>query len=115
MTEWPLSSFHKKSDNAELCAHRVFTDHDWRSHQCSRKRGYGPEQAYCKQHSPEAKAARKAKSDAKYEAERQRWARKEAAEKARTAALAACIAIVEGHNDPRALAAAVIAMLPEDE
>lgn len=37
--------------------------------QCSRKRGHGPEGAFCKQHSPEAKAARNAKADRAYKLE----------------------------------------------
>jgi len=38
-------------------------------HQCNRKRGHGPDGLYCKQHSPEAHAARKAAGDARY----RRW------------------------------------------
>ena len=36
-------------------------------HQCNRKRGFGPEGAYCRQHEPSAEAARKGAQDAEYE------------------------------------------------
>jgi len=118
MAEWTLSSFHKERDDPSRCAGRVMDRYWWESSQCSRKRGHGPEQAYCKQHDPVAiKAKRKAQRE-KWEAE---WAAKEAAaarknavQAAKDAALAACKAIVDGHNDPRSLAAGVLAMLPDN-
>ena len=81
--------------------------------QCSRKRGHGPEGAYCKQHDPAAVAARRkarnialeAKWDAKLDEEMRR------AELAKQAAnmKAALEAIRAGHNDPRGLAEEVLA------
>ena len=38
-------------------------------HQCTRKRGYGPDEAYCKTHDPAAKLARRKASDDKYDRE----------------------------------------------
>ena len=40
------------SEDKELCVESVYNDYDRfsRSSQCSRKRGYGPNNLYCKQH-----------------------------------------------------------------
>ena len=47
------------------CAEEVFTNH--RFSQCARKRGHGPEGAYCKQHDPAVKQARRKAVKRKYE------------------------------------------------
>ncbi len=68
--------------------------------QCSKKRGYGPEGAYCKQHDPEAVKARsaaiRARSTQKWNEQRYDW-------HGRTF-FQALSQIAEGHNDPRTLA-----------
>lgn len=78
--------------------------------QCTRKRGYGPDEAYCKQHDPEAAAKRRAEVD---EREAVRW-RKQCLEWAGPRFYAALKQIADGHNDPRSLAADTIrAYLPD--
>ncbi len=71
MTEWTRSAKHKATDDPARCCALVsdrFTN--WpRYYQCSKPRGHGPEQAYCKVHDPAAKAAKEAARDAKYRAE----------------------------------------------
>lgn len=78
-----------------------------RSHlftQCGRKRGYGPEAAYCKQHSPAAVAERRAKRDAEYEKDMIAFRRKVAGQ----SALNLLEQIADGHNDPRGAAQAFL-------
>lgn len=60
------------------CAYEVMEhDNGWpRSHQCYRKPQYGPDNLYCKIHTPEYIAARKAKREAKGEAEHQAFLHK---------------------------------------
>jgi hypothetical protein len=73
--------------------------------QCARKRGFGPDQAYCKQHDPEAAAKRRA------EVEAREWARynKSRLEWAGPRFFAVLEKIANGHNDPRSLAQEAIA------
>jgi hypothetical protein len=67
MTDWQPSSFHKKSygrmgsisADPNLCAEEVASKDGWAYSQCSRKRGHGSEQAYCKQHDPDAVKAKR--------------------------------------------------------
>jgi hypothetical protein len=85
---------------------------EWRSHQCKRKRGYGPEDAYCKLHDP---VAVKARDDARSEKWNTEWA--EAAVKRKLASnaqnfLDALRLIADGHNDPRSLAMEAIKDFP---
>lgn len=123
--EWTLSSFHKKaygvwrgrpmgnSAKADKCCTEV---HDgYVSRQCSRPRGYGPEEAYCKQHDPAAvKAkheARNAKWQAQYDASKRRA--EVAKENERRGAIyplliATLQSIANGHNDPASLAREVL-------
>ena len=76
--------------------------------QCSHKANSDPDYlglpTRCKAHSRAAEAARKAKSDAKYRAEREAWNRRDRQERAMRAALALVIKIAAGHNDPRGAA-----------
>lgn len=37
-------------EDVTRCVESVFADRDWIPHQCTRKRGHGPEGLYCKQH-----------------------------------------------------------------
>ena len=72
--------------------------------QCGRKRGYGPESAFCRQHDPAAVAARDAGARDRHEAE---W--KEHLKKIYGPTfLNALREIAAGHNDPRALAQSII-------
>lgn len=72
----------------------------WHQHQCNRKRGYGPDGAYCKQHDPAAKAARDKASHDKYIADmnkrRYQWHGPKL--------FAVLQQIADGHNDARGLA-----------
>jgi hypothetical protein len=49
----------------KLCCEQISID-TWHRGQCSRKRGFGPDEAYCKQHDPEVIAARQKKSELEY-------------------------------------------------
>lgn len=91
----------------ENCAHEVFRD--YRHLQCPRKRGYGPEGAYCKQHDPEAVAKKRAERDAKWEAEWKEKQRQHARNAFKLRFEAALRVIAAGHNYPRSLAAELIA------
>lgn len=117
MAEWTKSTFHKerygdwagnpsghKPDFAR-CADEVWPNDRFPiSHQCNRKRGFGPEQAFCKQHDPEAKKERERKACENYEKgirrQKMMWGRE---------FFDALRKIAEGHNDPRGLAQEVIA------
>lgn len=72
--------------------------------QCTRKRGCGPGEAYCKQHDPEAAKAREdartAKWQAKWQAEQKKWAD----QRLGLDAVEALRLIAAGHNDPCTLA-----------
>lgn len=79
--------------------------------QCERKRGHGPDKAYCKQHDPDAVEERKRKKHAawvyKQNMERPQWY-------GRTF-LAALEKNAAGHNDARGLAQEVIAEFKKGE
>ncbi len=97
----------KRPDYAKCCA-RVLGGAYSGSTQCVRKNGHGPDGAYCKQHDPDARKAKNAERDAKWQAERDEKARQ--ADFARECQ-AAITAIADGHNDPRALAKDIVARL----
>lgn len=80
-------------------------------YQCTRKRGYGPDGAYCKQHDPAAVAEREAKSKKKYD---EQWHRRRL-ELGGRRFYEALRKIADGHNDPRALAQETIAPYLERE
>lgn len=73
-------------------------------HQCNRARGHGPNQAYCKQHDPDAVKARRDASMAEYisniNKERYKWNG--------PAFYEALKAIAEGHNDASGYAQEII-------
>ena len=120
MTDWQPSSFHKKSygrmgsisADPNLCAEEVASKDGWAYSQCSRKRGHGSEQAYCKQHDPDAvkakREARRAKWRAEYDAKDKAREAELAATQLGKDAIAALQAIADGHNDPRGLAQSVM-------
>ena len=74
-------------------------------HQCSRARGYGPEEAYCAQHAPEAVKAREAEAQAN-DAERRRVRNLEMAGEVFFKALCT---IADGAADPQEVAARAVA------
>lgn len=87
------------------CCEEVSSDSVWSGyHQCRRKRGYGPGEAYCKQHDPAAVEKRQA---AAREASRKQF------EKFRMGLWSKTFhdtleQIAGGHNDPRSLAQEVL-------
>lgn len=104
-------------EDLKRCVEQLFDRPHPGGYQCSRPRGHGPDGLYCRQHNPDAIAARRAAKDAEWRAEiesRER-ARNAAAwrEKARDAAEAAIRQIATGHNDPRTLACAVLALFDQ--
>jgi hypothetical protein len=88
-------------DHARCCVEVSSRGSGWASFaQCARKRGHGPDLAYCKQHVPATVEARKGAADAKATAVYNRR-RKEIYGSTFWGVLKR---IAEGHNDPRALA-----------
>lgn len=73
-----------------------------RAGQCARKRGHGPGGLYCKQHDPEAVKRRDEESRERYERKMRQLNRPSRLLEAYRAALQS---IVDGHNDPRSVAA----------
>lgn len=111
---YELSSFHKtfrsgpgrdSRPDSQRCCEIVYDG--WWSKQCSRKRGFGPEAAYCKQHDPATVAARDAEKRVKWEADSKKYQLSFRAPQL----LEALKKIAEGHDDPRALAAETIESL----
>lgn len=72
--------------------------------QCSRKRGHGPDKAYCKQHDPEAVKGRRSAQERKYYDE----LNKKQSQWHGPKFLAVLRQIADGHNDPRSIAKEVI-------
>lgn len=84
-----------------LCCEEVWTRERWaRHHQCSKKRGYGPDGAYCKQHDPATVKARSDAVDARY---REKWNKGRYEIYGRTF-FDVLLKIAEGHNNARGLA-----------
>lgn len=119
-----LTSLHQKSygldhskhkpDPARCCV-EVYGRERWASFsQCARKRGFGPEQAYCKQHDPAVVKAKRDASEAKYQASMKVSRDKWHLERHAPALLAALRQIADGDNDPRAVAADVLATFDKD-
>lgn len=83
------------------CCEAIWTKERWsRQLQCGRKRGHGPDQAFCKQHDPSVVSARKAemkkRADAAWLARRYEIHGKSFFETLKK--------IADGHNDARGLA-----------
>lgn len=88
-------------DYSRCCESVRQADSRWpRYHQCVRKRGHGPDGAYCKQHDPEAVKARdeasRKRSDEQYQNRRYEWHGRSFFD--------VLVKIAEGHNDARGLA-----------
>lgn len=87
------------------CCESVWSRGRWsRSYQCQRKRGFGPDKAYCKQHDPEVAKARKDAADARSNA---KWQARRLEIYGKTF-FDALKKIADGHNDARGLAQEVI-------
>jgi hypothetical protein len=102
--KYELSSLHRKGYYAERCCKWVSHPRGWGGRQCERKRGYGPEQAYCKQHDPVAEKARNDERDARWAAEREEIRANLKLQRNAQNFLDALRLIANGHNDPRSLA-----------
>lgn len=55
-------------EDTELCVEPVWGG--WRNYQCTRKRRYGPNGAYCKQHDPDRIAEKRRKQSEEWDKER---------------------------------------------
>lgn len=90
-----------KPDFARCCEEVGRNIGRWTSFgQCTRKRGYGPDKAYCKQHDPEAVRARRKALDAKYNEQHN----KDRYRRYGPTFYNALKKIADGHNDARGLA-----------
>jgi len=100
------------------CCERVHDSNSPRGYACSRSGVVAREgRFYCKQHDPDAVAARHKARNERWQAE---WAEKQrrtaAAERLRdfrAEAVAALRLIAAGHNDPRSLAAEIVTRFAE--
>lgn len=91
-------------EDCTRCIMSVSDGQRWpRYHQCDRKRGFGPDGLYCKQHDPAVAEARRKEADRRAE---EKWNNRPEARMRRAleSAQAALRAIADGHNDPRTLA-----------
>lgn len=94
-----------KPDFTLCCVEVVDNSTRWpHYHQCSKKRGYGPDSAYCKQHDPDVVKARNAANSARANA---KWNKERYQTHGRTF-FNALQKIADGHNDARGLAQEII-------
>jgi hypothetical protein len=118
---WEISTHHKRGYgryNTEPRPHRCaeeVRDGDWNWKQCSRARGFGPDQAFCKQHDPQAVKDRRAARDAKWDADWEKKKKKWALHAIAPLAVEALQKIADGHNDPRTLALEVLRQYEGEE
>lgn len=97
------------------CCVEVSDRQRWISYsQCARKRGYGPEGAYCKQHDPSAVKKRNDEREAAYAEERARQNKAWELQRLAPSMKATLESIRDGANDVRGLAAAVLAQFKHD-
>jgi len=118
-----LTSFHRERYGAwagnqkgrepdpARCCENVYSNGSMISHQCSRLRGFGPEEAYCHQHSPEAKAAQLQRSRERDVKRMVEWRIKMNGEWM----LEVLKQIANGHSAPQALAREVVAIVEPKE
>lgn len=89
----------------DRCCVEVWTQERWsRAHQCNRKRGHGPEGAYCKQHDPAVEEERKRETAKRQKA---KWNEQRYESYGKTF-FRALEKIAAGHNDARGLAQEVV-------
>lgn len=85
----------------DRCCEEVWSRDRWsRASQCNRKRGHGPDGAYCAQHDPEVVKKRQAEASRRHDAE---W-QKRRYEFYGKGFYDALVKIADGHNDARGLA-----------
>lgn len=108
--DWAGNPKGTKPDFTRCCA-EVQSHDGWRWSQCARKRGHGPDGAYCKQHDPAAVEARTQARRAAYakELNARRY------ERYGRIFFTALEAIANGHNDARRLAQEVVAEFKKGE
>lgn len=106
-------TFNSHKPNYALCCEEVTSyETNWpRHHQCSRKRGFGPDKAYCKQHDPEVVKAREAANNKRAN---ESW-NKRRYEFSGKRFFDTLQLIADGHNDARGLAQEVVAKFKEGE
>jgi hypothetical protein len=98
--------------NYVMCCEEVSTNERWpKRYQCSKKRGHGPDGAYCKLHDPAAVEARRKASDAR---STEKWNKLRYELHGRTF-FDALLKIAEGHNDARGVAQEAIAKFKSGE
>ena len=95
--QWSGNERGREPDRSRCCVD-VYSGGSMISSQCSRKNGYGPEGAYCKQHDPAEVEHRRIVSNYKYRLDNHNRTMRRLA-----SVLPVIKAIAEGHNDPRAL------------
>lgn len=102
--KWAGSPEGQKPDYSRCCQ-EVWSRERWSRHyQCQKKRGHGPDGAYCKQHDPAAAKAREDATCARWNA---KW-NKERYEMYGRTFFDALVKIAEGYNDARGLAQEVV-------
>jgi hypothetical protein len=110
---WKISSLHKKAygewagnprgippDPTRCCEEVHERGRGIHFYQCSKPRGYGPEEAYCKIHDPAEVKRRNDKAEAKYREQVRQWK----IEKNGPELLEVVQKIANGHNDAMGLA-----------
>lgn len=111
--------YNRPHDPARCCASVHDEGRSVTFHQCTRRPviHYGA-LGYCRQHDPDAvlkaRDARQAESEARWAEYKRKVNARQAADKLREDALDAIRQIAAGHNDPRALAHAVLAQEPKE-
>jgi hypothetical protein len=94
------------------CCVEIWSSERWsRASQCSKKRGHGPDGAYCKQHDPAVAKARREASDAR---SKKQWNERRYETYGRTF-FNTLAKIADGHNDARGLAQETIANFKSGE
>lgn len=106
---WAGNSQGHEPDFARCCESLMDKYHPG-GYQCTRKRGHGPDGAYCKQHAPEAVAARQEKSNLDYAVKLHARMKQVYG----PTFLDALRKIAAGHNDPRALATEIVSKFDAD-
>lgn len=101
--KWAGNPAGVKPDYNRCCA-KVSTSNNWFPSQCTRKRGYGPDEAYCKTHDPAVVAERERKSLEKYRAK----SKERLYEFYGKSFYNVLKKIADGHNDARGLAQEII-------
>ncbi len=126
MTEIWTERYSNKPGDPKFCRASVYDRESggwFRTHQCTRKPTCarvveGKEYGFCGTHDPEAVEARSKAHHEQWRRETEARNREYDREKQTRAAMDACKAAIEqiaaGHNDPRQIAAEMLAMFPED-